>query len=154
MGDIKMNVGDDLIDYNEVDPEDLIAGNNPDAPNQGKGDLTEDLEWTFDDAQKAQFQAKFGDETYYEPFCPKPPRGSVEDIQHWLRVTGIRPRKDLNHSLLTNPDQWTALRRPASLHTAQRTLAEMLMSIPSADQEHFHELRDGYVYMPLHVMEN
>jgi hypothetical protein len=28
-----------------------------------------------------------------------------------------------------------------------------LMSVPSADQEHFHELGDGYVYMPLHVME-
>ena len=27
------------------------------------------------------------------------------------------------------------------------------MSIPSADQEHFHELGDGYVYMPLHAME-
>ncbi len=36
MGDTKMNVGDDLIDYNEVDPEDFIAGNNLDAPNQGK----------------------------------------------------------------------------------------------------------------------
>ena len=96
---------------------------------------------TIDDAQKAQFQAKHGDEMYYEPFTPKPPRGSVEDIQHRLRISGLRLRRELNHSLLTDPDQWTALRRPASLHTAQRTLAEMLMSIPSADQEHFH---DGY----------
>jgi hypothetical protein len=153
MGDTKMKDGDDLIDYNEVEPEDLIAGRNPDAPNQGNGNSTEDPDWAFDDEQKAQSQAKFGDEIYYEPFTPKPLHGSVEDIQHRLRVTGIRLRKDLNRSLLTDPKEWTALRRPASLHTAQRTLAEMLMSIPSADQEHFHELGDGYVYMPLHAME-
>jgi hypothetical protein len=29
----------------------------------------------------------------------------------------------------------------------------MLGSVPSADQEHFHELGDGYVCMPLHAME-
>ena len=39
MGDAKMNVGDDLIDYNEVDPEDLIAEKNPDAPNQVSGPI-------------------------------------------------------------------------------------------------------------------
>jgi hypothetical protein len=170
MGDANMNKDGDLPDdYNEVDldgnpiakaNEDdemdldgLIAGNSLDAPNQGKGDLTDQLDWTFDDAQEVLSRAKFGDETYYEPFNPKPLRGSVEDIQHRLRITGLRLRKDLNRILLTNPDEWTALRRPASLHTAQRTLAEMLMSIPSADQEHFHELGDGYVYMPLPVME-
>ena len=111
MGDAKMNDGDDLTDYNEVDPEDLIAGNSLDAPNQGKGDSTEVLEWAFDDAQKVLSQAKFGDEAYYEPFNPKPPRGSVEDIQHRLRITGIRLRKDLNRSLLTDPKEWTALRK-------------------------------------------
>ncbi len=37
-----MNDGDDLIDYNEVDPEDLIAVSNLDAPNQGKRGSTED----------------------------------------------------------------------------------------------------------------
>ncbi len=29
----------------------------------------------------------------------------------------------------------------------------MLVSVPSADREHFHELGDGHVYMPLHTME-
>jgi hypothetical protein len=72
MGDTKMNDGDDLIDYNEVDPENLIAGNSLDAPNQGKRGSTDHLEWTLDDAQKVLSQAKFGDETYYEPFHPKP----------------------------------------------------------------------------------
>ena len=121
--------------------------------NEGSGDSVKDPDCFIDDAQKAQFQAKYGDEIYYDPFAPKPPRGSVEDIQHRLRITGLRLRRELNHSLLTSPKQWAALRRPASLHTAQRTLAEMLRSIPSADQEQFHELGDGYVYMPLPVME-
>jgi hypothetical protein len=66
---------------------------------------------------------------------------------------GTRLRRELNKSLLTDSQAWAALRRPASLHSAQRTLAEMLVSLPSADQEHFHELGDGYVYMPLHAME-
>jgi hypothetical protein len=70
-----------------------------------------------------------------------------------FKVLGTRLRKDLNRSLLTDPQAWTALRRPASLHSAQRTLAEMLASLPSEDQGHFHELGDGYVYMPLHTME-
>ncbi len=70
-----------------------------------------------------------------------------------LRVTGTRLRKDLNRSLLFDTQAWTAQRRPASIHTSQRTLAEMLMSVPSADQDHFRELGDGYVYMPIQAME-
>jgi hypothetical protein len=50
MVDAKMNSGDDLIDYNEVDPEDLITEKNPNAPDQGNGDPLEELDWTFDDA--------------------------------------------------------------------------------------------------------
>jgi hypothetical protein len=118
MGDSKMNDGDDLIDYNEVDPEDLIPGTKPNAPKQGDGDPLEELDWTFDDAQKAQSQAKYGDSIFYEPFTPKPRRGSVEDIQHRLRIAGIRLRKDLNRSLHLDPQAWTALRRPASIHSA------------------------------------
>ena len=120
MGDEKM--GDcseqELVDYNDPDPF------------TNKGDLS---------------QTKYGDEVYYEPFTPKLPRGSIEDVMQRLRVTGLRLRKDLNRSLLTDQKAWTALRRPASIHTAQRTLAKMLMSVPSADQKHFRELGDGYV---------
>ena len=115
MGDTNMDKDGDLIDYNEVDSD----GNPIPKPNEGDGKSPEDLDWTFDDDQKAQSQAKYGDSIYYEPFTPKPPRGSVEDIQHRLRITGIRLRKELNRSLLTDPKEWTALRRPASLHTAQ-----------------------------------
>ena len=150
MGDTNMDKNDDLVDYNEFD----LDGNPIQKLYQANdGGPPVDQDWTFDDEQTERFRAKFGDETYYEPYAPKPPRGSVEDILHRLRVTGIRLRKELNRSLLTDPDKWTALRRPASLHTAQRTLAEMLMSVPSADQELFHELGDGYVYMPLNIME-
>jgi hypothetical protein len=148
MGDTNMDKIDDLVDYNE-DFEDRIAGKTSKDPE----DILKSLEWTDEDEDKVQSPTKYDDEVYYEPFTPKLPRGSVEDIQHRLRVTGIRLRKDLNHSLLTDRDKWTALRRRASLHTTQQTLAEMLMSIPSADQEYFHELGDGYVYMSLHAME-
>ncbi len=145
-----MDKDDDLVDCNEVDPEDLIAGKTHNVPSKGDGDPPEELDWTFDDEQKEQHQAKYGDSIFYEPYAPKPPRESVEDIQHKLRVVGVRLRKDLNRSLLTNPQAWTALRRPASLHSAQRTLAEMLGSVPSTDQGHFQELEDGYMCMPLH----
>ena len=92
---------DDLVDYNEVD----LNGNPIPKPNEGDEDPPSDQGWTFDEEQTAQFRAKFGDETYYEPYNPKPPRGSVEDIQHRLRITGIRLRKELNRSLLTDPDK-------------------------------------------------
>ena len=87
MGDANM---DGLADYNEVDqdgkplPDSLV-----DPP----------LDWSFNDEEKAESQTKYGDETYYEPFTPQLPRGSVEDIQHRLRITGIRLRKELNQSL-------------------------------------------------------
>ncbi len=140
---------DDLVDYNEVDPITETAYN---APNNGKEGLPDLDDCTFDDKQTEQHQTKYGDSIFYEPFAPKSPRGSVEDIQHKLRIAGTRLRKDLTRSLHLDPQAWTALRRPASLHSAQRMLAEMLRSVPSADHEHFHELGDGYVYMPLHTM--
>ncbi len=63
-----------------------LSPHNETKPNEGSGDSIEDPDCTIDDAQKAQLQAKHGDEVYYEPFTPKPPRGSVEDIQHRLYV--------------------------------------------------------------------
>jgi hypothetical protein len=73
--------------------------------NAGSGNPTEDPDCVIDDTQKAQFLAKHGDEVYYEPYAPKPPRGSVEDIQHRLRMTGLRLRRHLNYSLHTKPDE-------------------------------------------------
>ncbi len=127
---------DHLVDYNEEDPDDL---NN------------EKLDWTFNEPHEKL--SKGDDSSFYDPYVPRPPRGSVEDIQHKLKTLGTRLRKELNRSLLKDPQHWTALRRPASLHPAQRTLTEMLVSLPSKEQGHFHELGDGYVYMPLHAFE-
>ncbi len=111
-----MDKDDDLVGYNEVDP---ITGTVHNTPNKGDEDSPEDPDWTFDDEQKEQHQAKYGDSIFYEPFVPKPPRGSVEDIQHKLRIAGTRLRKSLTRSLHLDPQAWAALRRPASLYSAQ-----------------------------------
>ncbi len=42
MGDTNMSKDDDLLDYNEVDPDDLIAGKTHNAPNKGDGDSPEE----------------------------------------------------------------------------------------------------------------
>ena len=76
MGDTNMDKDDDLVDYNEVD----MNGNPITKPNEGDEGPPNDQGWTFDDEQQEQYQVKYGDEIYYEPFTPKPPRGSVEDI--------------------------------------------------------------------------
>ncbi len=128
MGDTNMDKIDDLVDYNEADPN---TGKVYNAPKQGDEDSPEEDDWAFDDEQKEQHQAKYGDSIFYEPFVLKPPRGSVEDIQHKLRIAGTRLRKSLTRSLHLDPQAWTALTRPASLHSAQRTLAEMLGGVRS-----------------------
>jgi hypothetical protein len=83
MDDAKMDKDGDLVDYNEVDPEDLNAKRSP------------ELDWTFNDNHEVLSRS--------DPYVPKPPRGSVEDIQHKLRTLGVRLRKELNRSLLTEP---------------------------------------------------
>ena len=65
----------------------------------------------------------------------------------------LQLRKDLNQSLSQNPEAWKALNRPAPLHSASLTLVEMLRDIPQNDREQFHELGEGFVYMPLNIME-
>ena len=154
MGDTNMTKIDDLIDYNEVDdPIARIMETLSNAPNKGDEGSPDEDGCTFDKEQQEQHQSKYGDSIFYAPYVTKPPRGSVEDIQHKLRISGTRLRKSLNKSLTQDPQSWTALRRPASIHSAQRTLAEMLVSVPPTDHEHFHELGDGHVCMPLHTME-
>jgi len=154
MGDTNMTKIDDLIDYNEVDgPIARIMETLSNAPNKGDEGSPDEDGCTFDKEQQEQHQSKYDDSIFYAPYVTKPPRGSVEDIQHKLRISGTRLRKSLNRSLNRDPRAWTALRRPASLHSAQPTLAEMLVSVPSADHEHFHELGDGHVYMLLNTMD-
>ncbi len=73
MGDTNMDKTDDLVDYNELNPITGIVSN---APNKGDEEYPpEDDDWTFDDEQKEQHQAKYGDSIFYESFVPKPPRG-------------------------------------------------------------------------------
>ncbi len=44
MGDTNMDKYDDLVNYSEVDPIDLIAGQTQNAPNKDTGDLPEELD--------------------------------------------------------------------------------------------------------------
>jgi hypothetical protein len=48
---------------------------------------------------------------------------------------------------------WDALRKPASLHNAQRSLVEMLVNILKPDWAQFNELGDDHVHMYLATME-
>ena len=89
----------------------------------------------------------------YMPYQVTYPKGSAKEIEVALRMRGLTLRKQLNHSLIHDPTAWTALNRPASLHSASLTLAEMLRDIPQNDREQFHELGEGFVYMPLNIME-
>jgi hypothetical protein len=70
-----------------------------------------------------------------------------------LKVKGHDFRKKLQADLKEHPENWKALKRPASLHSASFILAEMLIGIPHADRDQFHEIGDGHMYMPLAVMK-
>ena len=109
MGDTNMDQTDNLLDFNEVD---IMTGQPYDALNKDDKGSSDVDDCTLDTEQQEQHQAKYGDSVFYEPYVPKPPRGSVEDIQHKLRISGTRLRKGFNRSLTRDPQAWTALRRP------------------------------------------
>jgi hypothetical protein len=77
----------------------------------------------------------------------------TKEIEQGLRVNGLKLRKQIQADLKRNPALWDALRRPASLHNAHRSLAEMLVNIPQPDHSQFTELGDGHVHMSLATME-
>ena len=62
----------------------------------------------------------------YMPYLVSHPKGSAKEIEAALRMRGLQLRRDLNQSLSQNPEAWKALNRPAPLHSASLTLAEML----------------------------
>ena len=66
----------------------------------------------------------------YMPYQVNHPKGTAKEIEAALRMRGLTLRKQLNHSLIHDPTAWTALNRPASLHSASLTLVEMLRDIP------------------------
>jgi hypothetical protein len=89
----------------------------------------------------------------YTPWIAALPMPFTKEIEQGLRVNGLKLRKQIQADLKRNPLLWDALRRPASLHNAHRSLAEMLVNIPQPDHSQFTELGDGHVHMPLATME-
>ncbi len=80
MGDTNMrDENEDIRKFDELYGD--LSPHRATDNNESSGDSIEDPDYTIDDAAKAQFQAKYGDEMYYESFTSKLPRGSVEDIQ-------------------------------------------------------------------------
>ena len=53
-------------------------------------------------------------------------KSTVEDLTQKLRVGGLTRKNLLNRSLKECPEKWKALRRPASMHASQLSLARML----------------------------
>ncbi len=45
-------------------------------------------------------------------------KNAIEDLTHKLRVAGLTRRNLLNRALKEHPEQWKALRRPASMHAS------------------------------------
>jgi hypothetical protein len=87
MGDTKLNDDDDLVDYNEVDAEDHIAGKSQNAPNGGSGKRNA-VDGTFNHDMEAL--SRSGDSSFYDPYVPRPPRGSVRifniSSKQWAHV--------------------------------------------------------------------
>ena len=80
-------------------------------------------------------------------------KNAVEDLTQKLRVGGLTRRNLLNRSLKEHPENWKALRRPASMHGSQLSLAQMLTCVPPVDRDQFQESGDGNVNIPLYIME-
>ncbi len=76
----------------------------------------------------------------YMPYLVAHPKGSAKEIEAALRMRGLRLRKELNQSLNQNSAAWKALNRPAPLHSASLSLAEMLRDIPQNDREHYEKV--------------
>jgi hypothetical protein len=114
------------------------------------------------DAHMQQFNALYGDLTpdradaaayEYVPWVVTQTPGTLEELQSRLHTDGHRLRKEFHESLKKNPQKWKALRAPASMQSASRTISEMLLSIPDVDRGQFQELGDGFVMMPPAMME-
>jgi hypothetical protein len=89
----------------------------------------------------------------YTPWIAALPLPFTKEIEEGLRVSGLQLRKQIQADLKRNPLLWDALRKPASLHNAHRSLAEMLVNITQPDHAQFTELGDGHVHMFLATME-
>jgi hypothetical protein len=72
-------------------------------------------------------------------------RSAVEDLTQKLRIEGMARRQQFNLSLKESPGHWKSLRRPASMHSNNLSLAEMLTCVPPVDRDQFQESGDGHV---------
>jgi hypothetical protein len=115
----------------------------------GEGETLEDPE-----EMQRRWAAKDRQDPYdYTPWIAALPMPFIKEIEQELRVSGLKLRKQIQADIKRNPLLWDALRRPASLHNAHRSLAEMLVNIPQPDWAQFTELGDGHVHMSLATME-
>jgi hypothetical protein len=73
----------------------------------------------------------------YTPWIATLPMPFTNEIEQGLRVNGLKLRKQIQADLKRNPLLWDALRKPASLHNAHRSLAESLVNIPQPDHSQF-----------------
>jgi hypothetical protein len=77
----------------------------------------------------------------YSEHIVKHSLGSAKELEQMLRHKGLELRKKLQADLKEHPENWKALKRPASsLHSASLILPEMLIGIPHPDRDQFHEL--------------
>ncbi len=103
--------------------------------------------------QGAEEQQNSQDPFDYTPWIAALPMPFTKEIEQGLRVNGLKIRKQIQFDLKSNPALWDALRRPASLHNARRSLAEMLVNIPQPDHSQFTKLGDDHEHMSLATME-
>jgi hypothetical protein len=80
-------------------------------------------------------------------------KSAVEDLTQKLRIEGMSRSHLFNRSLKEHPETLKSLRRPASMHASQLSLADMLTCVPSVDRDQFQESGDGNVNVPLCIME-
>jgi hypothetical protein len=82
----------------------------------------------------------------YAPYLPQnesEAKSAVEDLTQKLRTEGMARGHQFNFSLKEVPQMWKALRRPASMHANQLSLAEMLTCV---HLESF--IRTAYTFNP------
>jgi hypothetical protein len=109
----------------------------------------------FDDKEVPQLDEE--DPYSYAPYLPQNEsevKSAVENLTQKLRIEGMARRQQFNRSLKEVPEMWKALRRPASMHANQLSLAEMLTCVPPVDRDQFQESEDGRnVNIPLNILE-
>ncbi len=100
-------------------------------------DALEKFQELFGSIMEEPLQSNDEDPYAYDPFnftqLPQTEgeaKIAIEDLTQKLRIGDLTRRNTLNRSLKECPEEWKALRRPASMHTSQLSLAAMLTCVP------------------------